>query len=273
MRIINYIVIILMTACITHSGLQAVEFSPAHSEAWHEDYQKHLLKKVGDKLPELVTHPFYLYPNAGFESIPDLYPNGKVLVFGYGSLMNKQSASRTVKPEALETMHPVIAFGVKRIFNYKATKTDHWGSDQDRKEKAMLNIVQTLNIGSIANGVALEVDLEDFKRLVEREVGYDLVPILVTSWNDAMNNNPHLEIRIAYTFVANHELRNHIDYTSTKYYPVRGYLNAIQDTAKGYGPEFSKMWNLTTYLADGTTCVNEWDKTTFLGILCTFEPE
>lgn len=266
-------ILFLFIIIFCHSKSQAVEFSPVHQETWHVDYQKFLLSKVGEKLPELVTLPFHHYPNKGFETIPDLFPNGKVLVFGYGSLMNKQSASHSMKPEAIESMQPAIAFGVKRIFNYKATKTDHWGLDQDHKEKAMLNLVQTLNIASIANGVTLEVDLEDFKRLVEREIGYDLVPILVTSWDDAMNHNPHLEIRIAYTFVANHELRNHIDYTSTKYYPVRGYLNAIQNTTQGYGQDFSKMWDVTTFLADGTTCVKDWDKKTFLGILCTFEPE
>jgi len=231
-----------------------------------------LLNKVSEKLPELASYPSYRYPNKCHKQTQKLFPGEKVLVFGYGSLMNKQSASRSVKEEALETMQPVIAFGVKRLFNYKASKTDHWGANQHPKEKAMLNLMQTTNLRSMANGVTLEVDAEDFNRLVERETGYDLVPVLVTAWKDLVEQNPEPEIRIAYTFIAANELRNHIDYTSTEYYPVRGYLHAIQQTTYTFGEEFAHMWDTTTYLADGTTKINEWDQETFQGILCTFKP-
>lgn len=136
----------------------------------------------------------------------------------------------------------------------------------------MLNLTQTLNIASIANGVTIEVDSEDFSKLVERETGYDLVPILVASWDDITNKDPQLKVKVAYTFVASGELRKHVNYTSTKYYPVRGYLHSIQDTSQTYGEKFARMWNITTYLADGTTTVDDWDSLTFKGILCTSEP-
>lgn len=235
-------------------------------------YQKLLLKKVAAEMPKLVSYPFFQYPNTEHLSVIDKFPQGKVLIFSYGSLMNKQSASRSMKPEALETMQPAVAFGVKRIFNYKATKTDHWGADQNKREKAMLNLSQTVNINSVANGVMLEVDAEDLSRLVQRETGYDLVPILVARWDDVLSQNPEIVIQVAYTFSAAGELRNHVDYTSTKYYPVRGYLHAIQEAAHSFGDEFAAMWNSTTYLADGTTSVDEWDEKTFEGILCTIEP-
>ena len=237
-----------------------------------QEYQELVLTRVSKQLPYLVTFPSYTYPNTGFEKVSTRFPNGKVRIFGYGSLMNKLSASRSLKPEALESMCPSVAFGLKRLFNYKAAKTEHWGANQDAKEKAMLNIVQTLNIASIVNGVTVEVDPEDFKQLVKRETGYDLVPILVASWGDIRAENPELRIQVAYTFSASSELRNHIDYTSTKYYPVRGYLHAVQEAASAYGEEFACMWNATTYLADGTTRLNEWDEKTFVGILCTQEP-
>ena len=238
-----------------------------------DNYTKQLLDKVGAEMPHLVTYPFYEYPNAGHEHIAKHFPEGKILVFGYGSLMNKVSASRSMKPEAIESMQTAIAFGVKRIFNYKATKTAHWGENQHPKEKAMLNLTQTVNIASIANGVTIEVDLEDFTRLVQREIGYDLVPILVMSEKDLKEKAADPEIRVAYTFTAASELRNHINYTHTKYYPVRGYLHAVQAAAAQYGDEFARMWDETTYLADGTTSIVDWDQETFNGILCTFEPE
>lgn len=239
---------------------------------WDKAYERVLLQKVGTTLPELVTFPFFQYPNDGHQEIVDHFPSSKVLLFGYGSLMNKVSAARSMKAEAVESMEPAIAFGVKRLFNYKVTDPSRWGAEQSRKERAMLNIAQTLNIGYTANGVVLEVDAEDLTKLVSRETGYDLVPILVASWSDVMNQNPEIEVRVAYTFVAVNELRNNTAYTSTEYYPVLGYLHAVQEASQAYGPEFAAFWNATTYLADGTTPIEGWDEVTFMGILCTQKP-
>jgi len=242
--------------------------------AENRDYlrSKPVLEKVGEKMPELATYPHLKYPNGCHEDLLKFYPDGKVRIFGYGSLMNKESAAKNMKPEAVASMQPVVAFGVKRIFNYQATKTDHWGPGQDRKEKAMLNLFPSFNIGSIANGVTIEVDAEDLSSLVKRERGYDLVPIIVGNWNDIKDQNPEMEMQIAYTFVVASELRKNIAYSSTEFYPVRGYLHAIQDGAKSFGKEFREVWNATTYLADGTTTIDNWDEETFRGILCTKDP-
>ncbi len=239
---------------------------------WSHTYERTLLKKVGGELPKLASYPFFQYPNEGHQDILDRFPDGKVLIYGYGSLMNKVSAARSMKPEAVKSMQPAIAFGVKRIFNYKVTDPSRWGIDQHRKERAMLNLATTTNIGSIANGVIMEVDAEDLSRLVSRETGYDLVPTLVATWDDVMAQNPEVKIRVAYTFVALNELRNNTSYTSTEFYPVLGYLHAIQEASQTYGPEFATFWNATTYLANGTTKINDWDEVTFMGILCTQKP-
>lgn len=264
------IIFMIVCFCSVVSGMFANnEDSPTY---WDKAYEKVLLQKVGTKLPDLITFPFFQYPNDGHQTIVNHFPSGKVPLFGYGSLMNKVSAARSMKPEAVESMEPAIAFGVKRLFNYKVTDPSRWGADQNLKERAMLNIAQTLNIGYMANGVVFEVDAEDLTKLVSRETGYDLVPILVASWNEAMNQNPEIEIRVAYTFVAVNELRNNTAYTSTEYYPVLGYLHAVQEASQAYGLEFASFWNATTYLADGTTPIEGWDEITFMGILCTQKP-
>lgn len=248
------------------------EESKQNIRPWDNSYQKLILKEVGAKLPDLVTYPSYMFPNHGHEAVVEKFPEGKVLMFGYGSLMSRESAKRTVKQEAVDSMQTAVAFGVKRVFNYHATKSPRWREDQDPKEKAMLNMVQTFKIDSMANGVLIEVDSEDLSELVKREVGYDLVPILVASWDDLVGQSPEINIKIAYTFVAINELREHIDYTSTEFYPVRWYLKMIQDTSLEFGEEFANMWNETTYLADGTTKIKEWDLKTFKSLLCTFRP-
>lgn len=259
---------LMITLCFGFSGA----FAASPNSYWDKAYEKVLLQKVGTTLPELVTYPFYQYPNDGHQELVDHFPSGKVLLFGYGSLMNKVSAARSMKPEAVESMEPVVAFGVKRLFNYKVTDPSRWGPEKSHKERAMLNIAQTLNISNMANGVVIEVDAEDLTRLVSRETGYDLVPILVASWDDVMNENSDVKIRVAYTFVAVNELRNNTSYTSTEYYPVLGYLHAVQDASEAYGDEFASFWNATTYLADGTTPIEGSDEVTFMGILCTQKP-
>lgn len=233
------------------------------------DYQHSLLEQVGKSQGELSKYPTFQYPNKGFEKIFEFCPESKILLFGYGSLINKKSASRNVKAEALESMQPAIAFGVKRMFNYQAKKTDHWGTDLDHKEKAMLNLAAAWNMKSMVNGVVMEIDREDLASLISREQGYDLVPILIASWNEVIAKDPEVEIKVAYTFVSPYEAREGVLYTSTQYYPVTNYLIAVQEGASEYGLNFVDFWNATTYLADGKTTVLDWDKKTFTGILCT----
>src|SRR5262249_27873324 len=151
---------------------------------------------------EYSKYPHFSFPNQNYHSLLEFYPESKILLFGYGSLINKESAKRNVKPQAVESMQPAVAFGVKRVFNYQAKKTDHWGNNQNRKEKAMLNLIPAWDLKSSVNGVMMEIDAEDLASLITREKGYDLVPILTASWEDLIAENPKIEIKVAYTFVA-----------------------------------------------------------------------
>lgn len=260
----NVIVIILFTLFVLTIHSSEIP--------WQSDYQQRLMEKVGQEIPALSTYPSLEYPNTNYEEIIKHYPQGKVLLFGYGSLINAESAGRSVGPEAIQSMHPAVAFGFKRVFNYKASNVSKWGTDLPENERAMLNIESTTTYNHIINGVVMEVSAEDLALLVQREKGYDLVPMLVADWNDVVSGNPSVEIRVAYTFLVPGELRDGIAYTQTKYYPVRGYLHLVRQGASVYGPQFLDYWNDTTYLGDGTTPVKKWNEKTFSGILDTKEP-
>lgn len=239
---------------------------------WSSDYQQLLMGRVGQMIQTLSTYPSIKYPNTDFAQVLEKYPNGKVLLFGYGSLMNVDSASRTVAPDAVKSMRPVVAFGFKRLFNYKAGNVSRWGKNLPENERAMLNVEPTTTYSSIINGVVMEIEKDDLKKLIQRETGYDLVPMLVADWRDVVKQNPSVKLEVAYTFLVPDEMRQGVDYTHTKFYPVRGYLQAVREGAASYGPEFLDYWNATTYLGDGTTTVNDWNETTFSGILDTREP-
>jgi len=239
---------------------------------WSKSYQNKLMEKLGKAAAELSTYPSLMYPNQDSEQIIKKYPNGKILLFGYGSLINATSAARSVSPEAIRSMRPVIAFGFKRIFNYKAKNVSRWGDNLSENERAMLNIEPTTTFNHMINGVVMEISPKDLADLIQRETGYDLVPMLVANWKEVTSESPSPTIEIAYTFYVPDELRNGTDYTQTKYYPVRGYLEAVQEGAAVYGPKFLDYFNATTYLGNGTTSVSEWNKKTFSGLLDTKEP-
>lgn len=241
---------------------------------WSSEYQKSLIEKVGQEVSNLSTYPSHTYHNSDFQQILKKYPDEKVLIFGYGSLINADSAASSVSSKAVLSMQPVVAFGFKRIFNYKAG-TDialKWGQNVPKNERAMLNIDPTTTYNSIINGVVMEVDSQDLAQLIQRETGYDLVPMLVANWNEVISENPTVNIKIAYTFFVSDELREGFDYTQTKYYPVRGYLRAVQEGAAVFGQQFLDYWNATTYLGDGTTLIAQWNEKTFSGILDTKVP-
>lgn len=244
----------------------------ANEPPWSSAYQFSVLEKVGREIPIVSTYPSTIYPNTDYQGILKKYPKGKVLIFGYGSLMNRESALRSVSAAAVETMRPVVAFGFKRLFNYKVSNVSRWGSNLPENERAMLNIHPTTTYEHIINGVVMELTPEDLIKLIGRESGYDLVPIFVADWQAMISANPKIKIEIAYTFIVPDELRGGIDYTQTKYYPVRGYLQASREGALVFGEPFLQFWNETTYLGDGITPIGQWDEQTFSGLLDTREP-
>ncbi len=230
---------------------------------WDNAYQQFLLKKVGEKLPEISNYPIFQYPNKNHDKAM-AFENGKILLFGYGSLMSPDLArnKKCIKQENLITLRPAISFGMKRLFNIRATVLKTLTSKTlEPKERCFLNLIPTTDYHCVTNGIVVEVDQEDLTRLVAREVGYDLVPVFVASWEDAIKQSDAIKIEIAYTFSASVELRDHVSYTSNELYPIRWYASIVDEAAKFYGPLFWNTYQKTTWLADGTTLITDWHGT------------
>ncbi|MDP1835402.1 MAG: gamma-glutamylcyclotransferase family protein [Chlamydiales bacterium] len=241
---------------------------------WDKEYHYKLVERSAEHIAHLSTFPVMRYPNKKFANLAHYFPENKILVFGYGSLMNRTSAEHTLTREAAKTMRPVIGFGLKRIFNYKSNPGQRWGHELDPREKAMLNVMPMTTYGSIINGVVFELSVTELENLVKRELGYDLVPILIADWEDVKNRSGNPKIQIAYAFIVPEEVRCGIAYVNRKYYPVRGYLKAVREGATAFGEDFFEFFEATTYLANGTTLVRDWDEATFKENLkpCKREP-
>lgn len=217
-------------------------------------------------VPDIKKYTSFQYPNTGYEDILRHFPDGKIPIFCYGSLMNRDSLGGTqnrlgkapVKEEAIDTLRTVIAYDIKRIFNYDEGNVYH--ATHDPKEKAACNLERSS--GSMVNGIAIDIDIVDLKNLIDRERGYDLVPIVIGSFQ-----TPAHPRTIAYTFMSpSDEPRGGTYYTKKGIYPVRGYLQKIEDALKAsqdFDDRFRTMWQETTFLSDGTTLVSQWDRKTF----------
>lgn len=214
---------------------------------------------------DLASFSRYSYP---YHELPEiLAKEGKnsLLLFSYGSLMDENSAAETLSSQALKTRIPALGFGVKRVFNLDVpvTPNSKFGKPHDPKARAMLNIEQTGNNDDFINGVLIDIPASDLPSLLEREKGYDLIPIIVTEWSDFEKAKP--QYKIAYAL----ESQN----INPFLYPRPGYYELSRDAAFQFSPVFGLIWQETTYLADGKTRVAKWEKWLKEHRACTYANE
>lgn len=217
----------------------------------------------------ISNYPSLSYPVNNPEQLYSIYNSETIPIFSYGSLLNKESAARTLSESAMATHRPALSFGTKRIFDRHVPTTSRWGPLERPNDTGMLNINQTENFSEIVNGVVIEVDIDDLKNLLFREEGYDLVPVVVTCWNKAVDDGAEPNFFIAYTFQASDDEREGIHYTNRYINPVPGYAFASREGAEQYGESFLNLWVASTFLADKETPFSLWEL--FPELDCQFE--
>lgn len=143
---------------------------------------------------------------------------------------------------------------MQRLFNRNLPEGNfpRWGQIK-RPVSAVLNVCKTDKITSIVNGVIFSADQQQLQNAIGREVGYDLIPVLVVRYSDMVEEKASPEVIEAYTFAATSE-----EYVSSTIHPIPCYVEASRAGAKEHGQLFSNLWEATTYLSDGTTPLSEW---------------
>jgi hypothetical protein len=190
------------------------------------------------------------------EDLRDIYAqNEQITFFAYSSMIDRESgAAKAISVEGAATQTPAVAFGIQRTFNREmaaATVAGGWGALKRPNDLAILNVFEKQD--AALNGVIFQLPLSDLLILSKREVGYDLIPVIVTRWSDAVDDQKEPEMFLAYTFQAPHDPR----YTNVTINPVPGYFNFLQKGLNLMGEDFKAMWWATTFLADQKTRVNE----------------
>ncbi|PJD94693.1 MAG: hypothetical protein CK425_10640 [Parachlamydia sp.] len=266
-----YKILLIVYLISTTLSLIASETFPIQTP-WGEARQRFLVEQgeIYNKNLE-KTYPTLRYPISQ-DSLAELFSlmhTSKIELVGYGSLVNPVSAAKTVSQQVIKTFLPVVCFGGKRIFERNIAKNTHWGPKVRANDNGMLNVTPVKNLSQMFNGVSMQVSLEELMPLTEREIGYDLIPILTLKWEEAVdqsNLSPHFFI--SYTFSASTEKRGNETYISACINPVPGYSYSSMAGASEYGEAFLKFWIDTTYLADRKTPFILWLKNPKINCEC-----
>lgn len=223
--------------------------------------------EVSDALLSNSTGKKYPISEDDLQELYNQANSDKVYFFAYSSLIDRESsAAKAISPEGLATHTPAIAFGIQRTFNREMAPevAANFGDLKKPNDVAILNVFEKKNHKklstqeAIVNGVLLHLSASDLHILAKREVGYDLIPVLVARWNEAVDPlNDEPEIFLAYTFRAPDYQGEGTRFTSYAINPIPGYVNYLQKGLKEMGTDFEAMWWATTYLADKKTPLGE----------------
>jgi len=164
-----------------------------------------------------------------------------------GTLINRHSIEKTIDRARLHG--PVIASGVRRIFNFALIDENYeeHGGRYKRSPKdshcATLNIVHTGNVQDKVNGILFSTSPTDIDALAQREYGYDLLPV---------EYRPADKKALAYMFIARKESQAIGHRVLDNILPNESSLSICLTGAATYGKVFLDSWIESCYLADGT---------------------
>lgn len=173
-------------------------------------------------------------------------------IVGFGTLLLKSSLGNTVGDEnsSKKEYIPVIVEGYKRVFNvfaehYEASHLIH----ENDIEMGAANIKKAK--GAVFNGVVFAADEEEVELLDRRERYYMRVKV------NAQNYYTGEQLQEVYAYCANPDsksVKNSIDLLLPKWRDV----DYARRGAYGIDEKFGKMYDKTTFLADGETLLVDY---------------
>ena len=241
---------------------QKAAISSGAGAPWNAARHLELVEKAAVLHPLLVEHvqkKIYPLSDEDLQQIYQAAQSQTIPFFAYSSMIDKEAgAVKAISPAAAATQTPAIAFGLQRTFNREmaaSTVEGGWGALKRPNDLAILNVFPKED--AVLNGVIFELPFSDLLILTKREVGYDLIPVLVMRWSDAIEGEKEPEIFLAYTFQAPDFTGEGMRYTNMNVNPIPGYFDFLQKGLTSMGDDFKAMWWSTSYLADKKTLVNE----------------
>nr|WP_299384465.1 NB-ARC domain-containing protein [Allomuricauda sp.] len=213
-----------------------------------------------DAIQARFEFPSYGYPWFNLEESLEEQGKKSILLFGYGSLLNKISAKETLNDTSVNQYRPSIAFGIKRLLDYNmpddVRARSLYKNSTGPKELGLFNTRYTGSITDNINGAIIEIPIEEVKNLRAREIGYDLRPVICIDWPYNPDNPEFIH---AYALGCSGRTWEGKPLTDHTLLPHRDYLELCRKGAEGLGDGFLRHFLQTSFLADGTTTVEAWE--------------
>ncbi len=230
--------------------------SPPASSSGRKDspLPKETLRKLAEA-EKRNTAPSFTFPWTDLAPHLATQPDARLLLVGYGSLMNLESASETIRGLNAKNSYPVVAAGAKRVFNYRIPPgvLKELGGNPKPNEIAALNVVATGRGKDVLNGRILPIALADLPAMREREYGYHLRPVTCLRWDD-LEGEPFT----AYVLCAEDAVVQGRQILDPAIKPNPEYVKICAAGARSVSPRFEELFLETSFLADGTTSLRQW---------------
>ena len=195
------------------------------------------------------------YPWEKLEQHMDELGESYFPLVGYGSLINQVSAAKTINVGDDAARQAVIAFGAKRIFNYRMPekiRENRYGMTPNNRDIAALNCETTYKAKDQFNGILTSVHRDTLDALRDRERHYALRPIIFLEWEN-LSSKPS----VAYIFeclpaesIDDHPYDSNIA-------PHSLYTQQCREGSRAISQEFLDFFDRTTFLANKTTPLSE----------------
>ncbi len=163
-------------------------------------------------------------------------------IIGYGSLMDKEQFKG-------QNYQLVTVKGWKRLYN-KLVSRKKWKKFAHENYQGTVNVEKDLD--TEFNAVAFEVDEQGFEDLKNREEDYHAQEVTVCEFGSSK------EFENAVLFVSNKTDQSGEIRSSDQLLPIPEYLEVCRKGAYSWGDKFGKVFDQTTYLADGKTSIKEY---------------
>lgn len=158
-------------------------------------------------------------------------------IFGYGSLINLASASRTLQRELVkEDFHVATLHNFQRSWTYWAYVHS---ALLDKQVKGVFLNIENCKDAKL-NGIVFRVDENELEYLKKREKNYDCIDIS----KDLIFENILSDFDLVFTFIGNPT--NIIKNSGDDCYIFKKYINIVETGVNMLGDEFSKFFNTTT---------------------------
>lgn len=195
------------------------------------------------------TMPGFPYPWVNLEERLMKDQTEKIYLVGYGSLLNPQSAGKSVRATPESGHPPAVAIGVRRVFNYRMPDymfMERYGVEPPLRERAVLNAEPLAD--SVINGRLIQFAVEDLPALRIRETAYDLQPVTCMFWG-----KPDSAPFTAFVLCCAYEVYQGKTYLDNTILPFQPYYKMCRVGAAMVSPEFLDLYLKTTYMTDRIT--------------------